>query len=105
RATVLLPEPLSPTRPSVSPRAISKETPLTAATKARECAIGKCLTRPSTRRTGEDAPLRSADIAHEVARGDFAHLELLGVVGDRRDHCGAAGPPVREGREQLDRVR
>ena len=40
-----------------------------------------------------------------MTRGDFAHLELLGVVGDGRDHRGTAGPPVGEGREQLDRVR
>src|SRR5947208_7351597 len=105
RATVLLPEPLSPTRPSVSPRAISKDTPLTAATNAREWAIGKCLTRPSTRMTGAEAPLPSADIAHEMTRGDFAHLELLGVVGDGRAHRGAAGWPVGAGREPLDRVR
>jgi hypothetical protein len=52
RATVLFPDPLSPTRPSVVPSSISNDTPLTAATKAREWAIGKCLTMFSTLSVG-----------------------------------------------------
>src|SRR5207237_5012300 len=54
RARVDLPQPDSPTRPSVSPRLISRSTPSTALTaRPPKPLIGKCLTAPLMRtRTG-----------------------------------------------------
>ena len=58
RPVVVLPQPLSPTRPSVSPRAIVKSTPSTAFTSPTlrlnitPSVIGKCLARPRTSRSG-----------------------------------------------------
>src|SRR5690606_35624713 len=57
-ATVDLPQPDSPTSPSVSPRCSSKLTPSTACTapiwrlEMSPWVSGKCLTRPSTRSSG-----------------------------------------------------
>src|SRR6185369_11318752 len=48
RPTVDLPQPDSPTRPSVSPAKISNDTPSTARTTSVEPSTGKCLTRPLT---------------------------------------------------------
>ncbi len=77
RASVVLPQPDSPTRPSVSPAWIERSTPSTAwmaptvrfITPAR---IGKCLTRPSSRRISEPVPARSW-IACERRRLGGAH--------------------------------
>src|SRR5260221_5349763 len=57
RATVDLPQPLSPTRPSVSPAPIDRLTPSTAKTwpmvrRSRPFFTGKCFLRPLTSRTG-----------------------------------------------------
>src|SRR5438874_3733515 len=50
RASVDLPQPDSPTRPSVSPRLISRSTPSTARTAPPpKPEIGKCLKAPATR--------------------------------------------------------
>ena len=59
RPTVVLPEPLSPTRASASPRSMWKETPLTAFT-ARPWLKGKCLTSDCTSRTGAPVTARPA---------------------------------------------
>ena len=45
RPTVVLPEPLSPTRPSVSPGAMENDTSLMALTTLRDPAIGKLLVK------------------------------------------------------------
>ena len=69
RPSVVLPQPLSPIRPSVSPRAICRLTWFTACTLAGRrpnrrastpASTGKCLTRPSTRSSGSVMPARSA---------------------------------------------
>ena len=57
RAVVDLPQPDSPTMPSVSPASTANETPSTARTMAparpnRPDLMGKCLTRPFTSRSG-----------------------------------------------------
>src|SRR5436309_1328903 len=54
-----LPQPLSPTRPSVSPSAMSKEMPSTACTWPTVCCkipflTGKCLTKPRTDKSGDE---------------------------------------------------
>src|SRR5215203_4312281 len=48
RPTVDLPQPDSPTKPSVSPARISNDTPSTARTTSSEPSTGKCFTRPRT---------------------------------------------------------
>src|SRR6185503_18402421 len=48
RPTVDLPQPDSPTRPSVSPAKISNDTPSTARTTSTDPSTGKCFTRPRT---------------------------------------------------------
>src|SRR5262245_35371827 len=70
RPVVDLPEPLSPTRPSVSPRRMVKETPSTAFTLATwrwtmiPLVTGKCTFKSSTRRIGSVARVcgRASDI-------------------------------------------
>src|SRR5262245_794192 len=57
RPTVDLPQPDSPTRPSVSPAAVAKLTPSTANTwpavrRRRPVLMGKCFLRPATSSTG-----------------------------------------------------
>src|SRR5689334_676189 len=64
RPVVVLPQPDSPTRPSVSPRPISKLTPSTALTTAGRPPkspppTSKCFTRFSTRRIGSGVLMRS----------------------------------------------
>src|ERR671914_335591 len=66
RPRVVLPQPLSPTSPRVSPRRISKSTSSTALTcptvrPKKPCFMGKCILRCLTSsRTSLAAPLRSA---------------------------------------------
>src|SRR5258705_2105209 len=48
RPTVDLPQPDSPTRPSVSPANMSNETPSTARTTSSVPSTGKCFTKPRT---------------------------------------------------------
>ena len=64
RPTVVLPEPLSPTRPSASPRPTSKLTPFTACTlRCREPRTGKYLTRSRTASNGSAAGSSVAGVA------------------------------------------
>src|SRR3954453_13272176 len=88
RASVDLPHPVSPTRPSVSPRRISRLTPSTAWTTSSErrnrlvdC-TGKCLTTLSTRsRTSpEDAasPLTLNDTSLSLRDDRCVALEHVG---------------------------
>ena len=90
RASVDLPQPVSPTRPSVSPRRTSRLTPSTACTtwRAAEQPVGragKCLTRPSTR-TSDVAPAPSstrrsrtpAALDDDAARAASASMPRVG---------------------------
>ena len=93
RPSVVFPQPDSPTMPSVSPCRTLRSTPSTARTCPTVCLktpalIGKCLTRPSTRRIS--SPFADAHgwrrhrrlrVAHEAAptRGSTGR-ELLGEV-------------------------
>src|SRR6266700_468372 len=71
RPVVVLPQPDSPTRPSVSPGATVKSTPSTARTTPPERnslpRTGKCLASPSTRSSGSRGGLRSATAAPDGA--------------------------------------
>src|SRR6185295_8423673 len=95
RASVDLPQPDSPTMPSVSPRRSSKLTPSTARTapicrcQTMPWVMGKCFTRLSTRRIVSPRTLVDSDAA--IA-------DLLGEVA-------AAGPVAAElplGRDDVD---
>src|SRR5215510_3515461 len=85
RPVVDLPQPDSPTSPSVSPALISKEMPSTACTRAtsrekRPPLIGKCLTRFRTLRSGSaivSLSLLVQPARHLVARFDFLERRLL----------------------------
>src|SRR5690606_4016864 len=122
RASVDLPQPDSPTMPSVSPRARVKLTPSTALTvptwrlKSTPRVSGKCFARFSTHRSGSSArvvPGRSeAAIEHlpgEVAGADPSLTELdvgrdfgrTDVLPDRAARVErAAGRDAREARRQ-----
>src|SRR6267142_1309367 len=78
RPVVDLPQPDSPTRPSVSPGRMSKETSSTACTRAtsresRPPRIGKYFLRFLTRRSGSamGGLLLVQEAGHLVARSDF----------------------------------
>src|SRR4029077_2944487 len=95
RPVVVLPQPDSPTRPSVSPRPISKLTPSTALTTAGRPPkspppTSKCFTRFSTRRIGSDVLMRSGR-----SRGGRVKLvgEPAGREGGGRDRLAAPLPP------------
>src|SRR5687767_5250491 len=118
-ASVDLPQPDSPTMPSVSPRSRSKETPSTAL-MAPICLFitipwvrGKCLTRSRTSRMRsplvaiEDLPPVVAGAvtgaADLVERGGVGHAVVLAVGAPRME--GAAGRHVEQVRRQaLDGV-
>src|SRR5260221_7021359 len=110
RATVDLPQPLSPTRPSVSPAPIDRLTPSTARTwptvrRSRPFFMGKCFLRPLTSRTGGlDIGRRALGVP---AGGPMTRPLLLvgrkerpaALVGERATRReGAARWQVREGR-------
>src|SRR5205085_4608476 len=83
-ATVVLPLPDSPTRPRISPRASSNETPSTACTVPRlpptRPPTWKCLTRSSTSRIG---PLSSGALIGQPSVGRSSRSVLAGMeAGD-----------------------
>ena len=83
RASVDLPQPDSPTRPTVSPRATSRSTPSTARTtlarpKKPSRGSGKCFTRPRTDSSGSPRRLRAP------ARACAARPWLAGRARRRR---------------------
>ena len=100
RPTVVLPEPLSPTSPSVSPSSILKLTPLTAWTRALRPGIGKCLTSPSTSRTRhgslhrEEAAARSGRAA-QLDQGRAARAAEGLRSGRSGRHSCRPSPPRR----------
>src|SRR5689334_21411374 len=66
RPTVVLPEPLSPTSPSVSPRSSAKDTSRTA-TRFSPLPIGKILVRPRTSSSAVIRGVRFVDAARPDA--------------------------------------
>ena len=90
RPSVVFPQPDSPTTPSVSPARTLRSTPSTARTCPTVCLkspalIGKCLTRPSMRRSS--SPFDAACAATLVAqrpRSPFAHRASAAGSCDRR---------------------
>ena len=98
RAVVLLPQPVSPTIPSVSPRITSNDTPSTACTaptwrwKRIPRVIGKCLTRS---RTSTSASLMPAVLELDASRAavvrQLAGLSQLAPTAARRVSVVAAG--------------
>src|SRR2546430_17052481 len=86
RASVDLPQPDSPTTPSVSPRASSKEMPSTA--RIVPPRDGKCFTRCSARRSGNE------HLPREVAGGGPPPPAVPRGRGGGRAG-GPAAPPTR----------
>src|SRR2546421_12865797 len=78
RASVDLPQPDSPTTPSVSPRASSKEMPSTA--RIVPPRDGKCFTRCSARRSGNEHLPR--EVAGGGAPASDGHSGGVGGTGD-----------------------
>src|SRR6185437_2852500 len=103
RPTVDLPQPDSPTRPSVSPALIEKLTPSTANTvPAARCSsplrIGKCFLRSLTSMTGASSmavteQFLRAPACRPMARplllivGILAAAAILGIGAARREHA------------------
>ena len=94
RPSVVLPQPDSPTMPSVSPARTVRSTPSTARTCPTVCLktpalIGKCLTRPSTRRSR-----RRSTTTRRCRRGSLrlAHDRSAGAT-----RIGATRAPRRSG--------
>ena len=83
RAVVVLPQPVSPTIPSVSPRSTSKETPSTACTapiwrwKMIPRVSGKCLTRSRTSTSASLMPRPPARPLHARPAGSSPRLSSL----------------------------
>src|SRR5437867_6050701 len=128
RPVVDLPQPDSPTRPSVSPALMSKETPSTAWTRAtsrenRPPLMGKCLIRFLTRRRGSGMALVLFSVepaGDSVARAHFfedgvlvladghgvgaTRLELaaLGEVQEARHDAGDGLEPLLLRRGEVD---
>src|SRR3989441_6235400 len=92
RARVDFPQPDSPTRPTVSPRRISRSTPSTARTAAPPRPLsGKCLNAPDTRSTtGSGVAEEAGSAACNVAdlRGGRLSLELLRRLDRQRGSFG-----------------
>src|ERR1700730_9412696 len=109
RAVVDLPQPDSPTMPTVSPLAIEKETSSTARTVLRllnrSPRTGKCLVKPLTCNNGCAAPPRSSTGASmsigeliwfmasvpDVHRAAHAVAEQIEADRDRKDHDARQG--------------
>ena len=92
RATVVLPQPLSPTSDRVSPRAMAKLTSCTARTRA-----GLALQQPAADREGLAEPLDLEDAHASRHRVEAARAFAVGRQGGRHlgraaagDHLGAA---------------
>ena len=97
RPTVVLPQPDSPTRPSVSPRAISRSTPSTARTSATvRCStpalMGNAFLRPSRRTSGrasaEPSPseaLRCGPYRRSLIRRDLRPAAYRPLPASSRD--------------------
>src|SRR5262249_23287165 len=83
-ATVLLPEPDSPTSPSTLPGWIEKETPSTARTTPRP--VANCVRRPSTSRTAVLMRRLSMQVvAHHARVEDVAQPAAEEVEADHGD--------------------
>ena len=111
--TVDLPQPDSPTRPSVSPLAIAKLTPSTALTSpTRRCSrppwIGKCFTSSSTSQDGRcslmaRSPARArlpsrrpgGRRRHRRSGGGSARQRSVGEAAARREGAAGDGPRQR----------
>ena len=105
RAVVVLPHPLSPTRPSVSPRRRTKSTPSTAFTvpnvrpRIMPRDSGKCLVSPrASRTTSPSSPARRRRRRRDRARGNAAARADAGLRrragtrrGDRARRARASG--------------
>ena len=81
RPSVVLPQPDSPTTPSVSPFLTVRSTPSTARTAPTVCLktpalIGKCLTRPSTRSKASSSRRHVGRGALEPLAGSLRHRSV-----------------------------
>ena len=131
RPVVVLPQPLSPTRPSVSPRLMSKSTPSTAFTSpilrvsTMPSEIGKCMARPRTSSSGRSASRSGAFMRRRpgwtassalrkhaercpgsptAANGGRAAAQLLDGKTAARPEGAAAIEPRQVGRLAVDRI-
>src|SRR3989442_2713786 len=101
RPVVDLPQPDSPTRPSVSPGMISNDTLSTACTRAisrerRPPRIGKYFLRVLTRSTGSVMADSVEEAGHLVARSDFLQERIVVEVHRlcERAARGGTGPAL-----------
>ena len=97
RPSVVFPEPDSPTTPSVSRSRTARSMPSTALTCATVCLktpalTGKCLTRPSTRRSS--SPLRRRHRAHVVG-STFVSRATSSSAKWHADRCSPSVPSAR----------
>src|SRR6185503_8948879 len=111
RPTVVLPQPLSPTIPSVSPRWIANETPSTARTSAtlplkiRPCETGKCFLRSSTSTSGFRSLIAGLQFLHPpnklwrdffqvVSEPDFPACIFRSQIHNAAQTGSRATPPI-----------
>ena len=102
RASVLLPEPDSPTRPSTSPRWMSRSTPSTAVSRlfglpTTSRSTTKCLVRPLTETKGSDGEGSGVEAAELMVGGDGDERRVLLLAAG--DAVGAAGGEAAGGRQ------
>src|ERR1051325_10208145 len=110
---VVLPQPDSPMRPSVSPSWMTKSTPSTALTHApvrpsSPRRVGKCFVRPRTSRMGlaiepapGDAPGLEVEITRLLGRAARQDLGAARVEGTPARQAGQVGRRAGDGVERL----